>query len=153
MAFAAYQNKMASLRPAEEANASATPVDRVVAMVVHEGEFNAMDQRLIEYELLAATGIEMVRLTLRDIAEHGTLTADSLLHVTLPSGRVVEVAVAYYRTGYSPKDYPTEAHWDARLTVEKSHALKCPNAAWHLTGTKKMQQVTVNSRLRRRQER
>lgn len=117
-------------------------VPRVIAMIVHEGEFNAMDQRLLEYALLETYGLETVRLTLREIHDKGSLYADDALEVTLPNGRQVEIAVAYYRTGYAPRDYPTEAHWEARLLVEQSMALKCPNAAWHLAGTKKMQQVS-----------
>ena len=31
--------------------------------------------------------------------------------------------------------------WDARLLVERSRAIKCPNIAYHLAGTKKVQQV------------
>ena len=110
-------------------------------MIVHEGEFNAMDQRLLEYALLEKHGLETVRLTLKQINDEGTLSKGGALEIALPTGRKVEIAVAYYRTGYAPRDYPTQANWDARLLVERSMALKCPNAAWHLAGTKKMQQV------------
>jgi glutathione synthase len=133
-AFDAYEKKMAGLEKPD--------VPRVIAMIVHEGEFNAMDQRLLEYALLETYGLETVRLTLKQIHDQGSLYADDALEVTLPTGRKVEIAVAYYRTGYAPRDYPTEAHWEARLLVEQSMALKCPNAAWHLAGTKKMQQVS-----------
>ncbi|XP_031566887.1 glutathione synthetase-like [Actinia tenebrosa] len=52
-----------------------------------------------------------------------------------------EVAVVYYRSGYTPNDYPTEDVWATRLLVERSLAIKCPTAALHLLTTKKMQQV------------
>ena len=53
----------------------------------------------------------------------------------------MEVAVVYFRSGYSPDQYPTEAEWDARLLIERSRAVKCPSIAYHLAGTKKVQQV------------
>jgi hypothetical protein len=34
-------------------------------------------------------------------------------------GTVVEVAVVYFRAGYSPDDYPSEREWDARRLVER----------------------------------
>ena len=46
----------------------------------------------------------------------------------------VEVSVVYYRAGYTPDDYPSEAQWDARLLVERSAAVKCPSIDYHLTG-------------------
>lgn len=50
------------------------------------------------------------------------------------------VSLVYYRAGYSPDDYFTEAEWDARLLLECSNAVSCPNAGYHLAGCKKVQQ-------------
>uniref|UniRef100_A0A0E0RFN2 Glutathione synthetase n=1 Tax=Oryza rufipogon TaxID=4529 RepID=A0A0E0RFN2_ORYRU len=50
------------------------------------------------------------------------------------------VAVVYFRAGYTPNDYPSEAEWRARLLIECSSAIKCPSIAHHLVGTKKIQQ-------------
>ncbi|KAG6478232.1 hypothetical protein ZIOFF_061667 [Zingiber officinale] len=50
------------------------------------------------------------------------------------------VAVVYFRAGYTPNDYPSEAEWGARLLIEKSSAIKCPSISYHLVGTKKIQQ-------------
>ncbi|PWZ40858.1 Glutathione synthetase, chloroplastic [Zea mays] len=50
------------------------------------------------------------------------------------------VAVVYFRAGYAPTDYPSEAEWRARLLMEQSSAVKCPSIAYHLVGTKKIQQ-------------
>ena len=47
----------------------------------------------------------------------------------------------YFRAGYTPNDYPSSKEWDARLMIERSLAIKCPNIGYHLAGTKKMQQV------------
>ncbi|KAH9287633.1 hypothetical protein KI387_031750 [Taxus chinensis] len=50
------------------------------------------------------------------------------------------VAVVYFRAGYTPVDYPSEAEWRARLMLEKSSAIKCPSISYHLAGSKKIQQ-------------
>ncbi|RLN30726.1 hypothetical protein C2845_PM05G20840 [Panicum miliaceum] len=42
--------------------------------------------------------------------------------------------------GYSPNDYPSEAEWRARSSIELSSAIKCPSISYHLVGTKKIQQ-------------
>ncbi|XP_041802104.1 glutathione synthetase-like [Chelmon rostratus] len=52
----------------------------------------------------------------------------------------LEVAVVYYRYGYMPDHY-TQQTWDARLLMERSLAVKCPDISTHLAGTKKVQQV------------
>jgi glutathione synthase len=51
------------------------------------------------------------------------------------------VSVVYFRSGYSPTDYPTEIEWDARKLIESSNAIKCPSVAYQLVGTKKIQQT------------
>ena len=53
----------------------------------------------------------------------------------------VEVAVVYQRSCYQPSDFSTEADWQTRLMIERSTAVLCPNIAYHLAGTKKVQQV------------
>ncbi|KAJ1865177.1 Glutathione synthetase [Coemansia sp. RSA 989] len=52
-----------------------------------------------------------------------------------------EVAVAYYRSGYAPTDFPSEIEWDGRWLVERSRAIAVPSLAYHLAGCKKIQQV------------
>lgn len=49
----------------------------------------------------------------------------------------------YFRSGYSPDQYPSAdgCEWEARLTMERSRAIKCPSIAYHLAGTKKVQQI------------
>lgn len=53
--------------------------------------------------------------------------------------------MVYFRCGYSPDQYPSAdgCEWEARLMIERSRAIKCPNIAYHLAGTKKVQQVLV----------
>ncbi|KAJ2185488.1 Glutathione synthetase, partial [Coemansia sp. RSA 530] len=55
-----------------------------------------------------------------------------------------EIAVAYYRSGYAPTDFPTTAEWTGRWLVEKSRAIAVPSLAYHLAGCKKIQQVLAN---------
>ncbi|HFE45608.1 MAG TPA: hypothetical protein ENJ18_08945, partial [Nannocystis exedens] len=49
-----------------------------------------------------------------------------------------------FRAGYSPLDHPTPHEWRARETIERSLAIKCPSIAYHLVGTKKVQQALAN---------
>lgn len=54
---------------------------------------------------------------------------------------MTEIAVVYFRAGYSPADYFGQTEWDARLKLERSTAIKSPSIGYHLAGTKKVQQV------------
>lgn len=107
-----------------------------VLMVVQPGERNSVDQRWLQYSMEAKHQIHMLRHPLAYVARNGQLESDGTL---ILDG--FEVGIAYYRAGYSPNDYPSELEWAARLTIERSTAIKCPNIAYHLVGTKKMQQV------------
>uniref|UniRef100_A0A671KVR5 Glutathione synthetase n=1 Tax=Sinocyclocheilus anshuiensis TaxID=1608454 RepID=A0A671KVR5_9TELE len=51
-----------------------------------------------------------------------------------------EVAIVYFRNGYMPQNYTSEKSWEARLMMERSLAVKCPDISTHLAGTKKVQQ-------------
>ena len=50
----------------------------------------------------------------------------------------VRIGAVYLRAGYSPDDYPTAAHWQARERLERSAAAKCPSVAFQLAGAKKV---------------
>ncbi|KAJ3135794.1 hypothetical protein HK100_002287 [Physocladia obscura] len=113
----------------------------VVVMVVQPGEKNTFDQRWLENSLFEQYNVKLIRRSMAEINEQGTLSgADRKLILT---GNI-EVAVAYFRAGYAPTDYPTEKEWDSRLLIERSHAIKCPNVAYHLVGSKKIQQILAN---------
>ncbi|XBH90296.1 hypothetical protein VPH35_082004 [Triticum aestivum] len=73
--------------------------------------------------------------TLSEVEAEGQVLLDGTLVV---NGR--KVAVVYFRAGYTPNDYPSEAEWSARLLMEQSSAVKCPSISYHLVGTKKIQQ-------------
>jgi len=108
----------------------------VIMMIVHPGEVNTFDQRWLEYNLWKKHKIRLIRRSLTQVAETGSLTESYHLKV----GNDI-VAIAYYRAGYMPDDYPTSKEWDARLLIERSLSIKTPNITEHLAGTKKIQQV------------
>lgn len=104
---------------------------------MQEGERNYADQRWLEYELWERHRVPVLRKTLREVQEQGCLDK--------ASGRLTlggaEVSVAYFRAGYTPDDYHSEAEWDGRLLLERSLAVKCPTVAYQLVGAKKIQQA------------
>ena len=53
----------------------------------------------------------------------------------------MEVAIISQRSGYTPKDFETEEAWKDRLMMERSKAIVCSTVAYHLAGTKKVQQI------------
>lgn len=59
-----------------------------------------------------------------------------LSHMATAAG--VRIGAVYLRAGYSPDDYPTDAHWGARGKLERSSAAKCPSVAFQLAGAKKV---------------
>ncbi|KAG9463136.1 hypothetical protein GDO78_022323 [Eleutherodactylus coqui] len=105
----------------------------VVLFLVENVQRNIFDHRYIENELWNRN-IKVIRRRLTDVYERGSLDDKKCLHVD-----GYEVAVAYFRTGYMPQDY-TEQAWEARLMMERSKAVKCPDIATQLVGTKKVQQ-------------
>ncbi|ETV66900.1 glutathione synthetase, variant 1 [Aphanomyces astaci] len=117
----------------------------VIVFVVQPNESNSVDQRWLEYTLWTAHKVKVFRRSLHQLATAEVRGATRELWVD-----GVEVAVAYFRAGYTPTDYPSETEWIGRTLVERSLAIKCPNIAYHLAGTKKVQQVLATpSELRR----
>eukprot|EP01132_Coremiostelium_polycephalum_P008574 gene8574-10547_t len=107
----------------------------VVMMIVQDGERNIFDQKFIEYNLWNDHGVRMIRKTLREVNDGAKLDG---------SGKLVidgeEIAISYYRAGYTPTDYHGQEEWDARLLIERSRSIKCPTISNHLVGAKKIQQ-------------
>jgi len=84
----------------------------------------------------------MVRASLAEVEANGSV--DAAKRLVLRGGRFgasLEASVVYFRAGYTPNDYPSEAEWAARLAIERARAVKCPSLAQHLAGTKKVQQA------------
>jgi glutathione synthase len=93
--------------------------------------------------------IKTVRHTFAELAQLAHIDPESkrlLLPSPLkPNTEPVEVAVIYYRSAYTPTDYPSSAEWDTRMLLERSLAIKCPTMALQLAGAKKIQQVLAES--------
>ncbi|KMT13561.1 hypothetical protein BVRB_4g083360 [Beta vulgaris subsp. vulgaris] len=107
----------------------------VVLVVVQAEERNMYDQHWLSDVLRERHDVTSIRKTLAEIDAEGELLPDGTLVV---QGEAI--AVVYFRAGYAPTDYPSELEWRARLLVEQSSAVKCPSIAYHLAGTKKIQQ-------------
>ncbi|KAK6308046.1 hypothetical protein J4Q44_G00213170 [Coregonus suidteri] len=105
----------------------------VVLYLVEELQRNIFDHRYVENELWKRN-IPVIRRRFEDVSKTGFLDQDKRLFV---DGR--EVAIVYFRNGYMPQNY-TEQSWEARLMMERSMAVKCPDVSTHLAGTKKVQQ-------------
>lgn len=77
-----------------------------------------------------------------DLAQIDRTTKTLLLpNVLQSSAPPSEIALIYYRSAYTPTDYPSSAEWTTRLLLERSRAIKCPSMALQLAGAKKIQQV------------
>ncbi|XP_057851930.1 glutathione synthetase, chloroplastic [Cryptomeria japonica] len=107
----------------------------IVLVVVQPEERNMYDQHWICMLLKELYGVSTVRKTLAEIDAEGEILSNGSLQI----GQRV-VAVVYFRAGYTPIDYPSEAEWRGRLMLEMSSAIKCPSISYHLAGSKKVQQ-------------
>lgn len=114
-----------------------------VLFVVQPGERNTFDQRGIEYELLAKYGIRSQRATIEDLGKWASLQGrERILVVQSPLSTLpIEISTVYFRAAYGPDDFASDAAWDTRTLLERSLAIKCPNIALQLAGSKKVQQV------------
>lgn len=112
---------------------------KCIVMVVQPGDRNSFDQKGLEYSLWESYGIVVHRLTLADIIMNCVLIDNHLVfnHSDL-------VCVTYFRAGYTPNDYPSEVQWNSRKLIESSISIKCPQIAYQLAGTKRIQQELCN---------
>jgi len=111
------------------------PPGAAILMVVQPGERNAYDQQWLQTTLRDAHGIATLRLSLAEVAARCSLGPDGLLRCGDTA-----LTVAYYRSGYTPNDYPTETEWAGRALIEASGSAKCPSVTYQLAGAKKVQQ-------------
>ena len=114
-----------------------SPKKVILAYIVDYTGVTICDQKLIENALYFKHKIISRRLTFSDISEFWELKENGEL---IYKGRE-EIAVVYYRSGYSPSQYKDKNDWDARETLEKSLAIKCPNVDLQLLTFKKIQEV------------
>ncbi|PWA02999.1 hypothetical protein BB558_000837 [Smittium angustum] len=113
----------------------------VVLIVGQHKERNVYDQQWIELQLWERHSIKLTVRSHQELNETGYLGTGTNDNGKLFIDDGQEVAVVYYRSGYTPDDYNSEADWDARLMAEKSMAIKCPTIPYQLVGAKKVQQV------------
>lgn len=110
----------------------------VVLFIVEENTLNICDQRALEHTIIELnSSIEILRYSFKDLRTSVKLKGKILFVEDK------EVAVAYYRTGYVPKDYEKK-DWKIRLLIEQSHAIKCPSVGLHLAGTKTVQSLLTS---------
>ncbi|XP_069077165.1 glutathione synthetase-like [Pleurodeles waltl] len=105
----------------------------VVMILVGNIQMYIHDHRYFEHELWKRN-IQVIHRKFKDVCERASLDEDRRLYI---DGH--EVAVVYFRTGHVPEDY-SEQGWEARLLMERAKAIKCPDVATQLAGTKKVQQ-------------
>jgi len=108
-----------------------------IVFFIGEKESNVFDQRALEYEIYENNSdIEVRRVVFNKAVDHLSLSNDCRLFLN-----GTEVAVTYFRCGYMPEHFPEQKHWDMRLLIEKSRAVKSPSVGHQLVGSKKVQQV------------
>ncbi|KDQ49237.1 hypothetical protein JAAARDRAFT_143710 [Jaapia argillacea MUCL 33604] len=116
--------------------------DARILFVVQAGERNVFDQRWLEYQVLESHGIHVIRQTLDELAKSATLDIKSnVLRISSTTFKSYEIAVIYFRAGYTPSDFPTSAQYETRFLLERSRAIKCPSIPLQLAGGKKVQEV------------
>lgn len=119
--------------------------DPIMAFIVQRNERNVFDQKVLELNLLDKFNVKSIRLTFDDI--HEKLIIDNETGKLYVRDSKQEIAVVYYRTGYTTTDYTSEKDWEARLFLEKSFAIKAPDLLTQLSGSKKIQQLLTNEKV------
>ena len=88
-------------------------------MIVNQpNENNNVDQFLLSTYLLQHYHISCVYQT------HSELSSSMVIEDGKLMVHGKEVAVVYYRSGYTPLDYPSELQWEVRKKVELTRAIK-----------------------------
>eukprot|EP00758_Cryptobia_borreli_P005170 Tbor_TRINITY_DN4763_c0_g1::TRINITY_DN4763_c0_g1_i1::g.16950::m.16950/K21456/GSS; glutathione synthase len=130
----------------------------VICFVLQEGERNTSDLDIISSEAdkmyrkmfadsnISSSEPSCILRTLKEL--HSSIKLISTL-TTEPPRAVIddkyEVTLFYFRSCYTPKDFPSESHWETREKIERSLAIKCPSLPHYLCGFKKIQQILCGS--------
>jgi len=112
----------------------------VILFIVEDVTYNVCDQRFHEFQIRQMNpSVKVLRFSLTTLGQGAACLGPN--KELMVNGQ--EVAVVYFRCGYSPDQYssPDGCEWAARLLIERSRAIKSPNINYHLAGTKKVQQV------------
>ncbi|KAJ2568089.1 Glutathione synthetase [Coemansia sp. RSA 1813] len=110
--------------------------DAVVVMIVQPGERNVFDQRWVEKRLWERHQIKVVRLSFAEVHDKCAINSSGRL---LIDGK--EIAVAYYRSGYAPTDFPSEKEWDE----EAARVRECFVGLYPLDGSAEGQQAYADA--------
>jgi glutathione synthetase len=115
-----------------------------ILFIVQPRNFNITDERPLEYSLWSSSPpIPAYRLLFgADVLEHTSITAsrELLYHPPSRPGLTMEVSVVYFRSGFEVHEYGNVGR-AARLHLERSRAIRCPNLLGHLCTFKKVQQA------------
>lgn len=110
----------------------------VMLVVVEDRTINLSDQRSMDFVIAQLRpDLKIVRRSFTQLVS----TANLLDNNRLIIDNNYEVALVYFRYGYSPEHYVTDDYWELRFKVEISKAIKCPSLGYHLAGVKKVQQI------------
>lgn len=122
---------------------STTELPTCVLFLVQDPERNVFDQRHVEYSLNGKHNVRTFRLPFNRVLQDTKVDGQRKLIYSPPQKpeKRYEVTVVYFRAGYAPSEYTSQSHWDGRLQIERSAAIKCPTVLTQLAGTKKVQQV------------
>nr|VZI01565.1 unnamed protein product [Spirometra erinaceieuropaei] len=109
-----------------------------VLIVISPLETNVFDQRSIELSVLHLNPtIKILRRTFADLSKVSKRVHCDDKHRLFVDG--VEIALVYYRTGYSPDQFRGEEDWETKAMLERSLAIKCPSVDYLLANTKLVQ--------------
>lgn len=89
-----------------------------ILIVNQENENNNVDQFLLSTHLTQVHHIPCLYQTHTELATSMTLQ-EGVMRV-----KGMEVAVVYYRSAYTPADYPSDVQWEVRKQIECSRAIK-----------------------------
>ena len=92
--------------------------DTIVLVVCQEGENNSVDQALLTLRLFSKYHVLSVYQTHQQLLQSMDVT-NGVMRVDNH-----EVAVVYFRSGYTPADYPSQALWTVREQIECCRAIK-----------------------------
>jgi len=115
----------------------------VVLFIIETVDLNRFDQKQLTYafhegcqKLGLKKRVKCLFRTFEQVAQNGKLDGDRKLILENK-----EVAITYFRTGYTPCGLSTKERIGCRLMMERSRSIKCPTIAMQLINTKKVQQV------------
>ena len=104
-------------------------------VVPEEKEYNKFDQRPLEIRLFEEHRIRVRRVTIESLVDKIVLGTRQEL---LLDGE--EIAVSYFRAGYSESFFPRENEWRVRAIIEQSISVSVPSIAVQLATFKSIQQ-------------